>query len=191
MAKQRLINCDFINDSAFIDQTSNKAKLLYLIMFANADDKGFVGNAKNIVESLQKNDSEFRNEINLELLENDYVAALRELVDKGLLFVFENKHNNKVYLIRHWYFHNKYKNGLRTNYYKYLNQVEVVDNEYVLKKSNTKENNKLNEIKLNEIKLNEKNDPKSNVSDKDWDKLFEDNNELKQEDYPFEIGDSK
>ena len=189
MAKQRLLNCDFINDSAFIDDTSNKAKLLYLIMFVNADDLGFVGNAKNIVDSLQKNDTEFRNEINLELLANDYVAALDDLVGKGLIYEFTNNHQNKIYLIRHWWYHNKYKKGLWTNYYKYYQQVEIVDNEYVLKKSKTKENNKLNQIKLNQNKDSSSNDNNVNeaktengVSKEEWDELFDEEQEQETQD---------
>ena len=153
MAKQRLVNCDFINDSAFKVDTSNKAKLLYLMLIVNADDKGFVGNTKEIVESLQKNDNDFRNEVNLELLENDYNSALNELLDKGFLYVFKNNHGSKVYLIRHWWYHNKLKQGLWTNYYKYSLMVDIVDNEYVLKKSDTKENNKINQDKINQIKV--------------------------------------
>ena len=151
MAKQRLLNCDFINASSFKVEMSNKAKLLYLFMFANGDDRGFVDNTNELIKTLQENDIEFRNEINLELLNNDYQSALKELIDKGLIYEFNNNHKNKVHLIRHWYYHNKLRQGLWTNYYKYLCMVEVVNNEYVLKEKPLKEK-KLNENKLNEIK---------------------------------------
>ena len=42
MATKRMINCDFLNASKFKTRLSNKAKLLYMYMFINADDKGFV-----------------------------------------------------------------------------------------------------------------------------------------------------
>lgn len=155
MARQRLINCDFLNDSAFKEDTTNKAKLLYLMMIINADDKGFVGNTRNIINSLQNNDTKFRNEINLQLLQNDYESALEELIEKGFLYEFINKHHNKVHLIRHWWYHNKMKKELWTNYYKYSKLVEVEDNEYVLKKSKTKENNKINQDKLNQNNINQ------------------------------------
>lgn len=178
MAKQRLLNCDFINASSFKVEMSNKAKLLYLFMFANGDDRGFVDNTNELIKTLQENDIEFRNEINLELLNNDYQSALKELIDKGLIYEFNNNHKNKVHLIRHWYYHNHLKKGLWTNYYKYVSLVEIVENEYVLKKRNThkekeKEENKLSEIKLNENKL-------SYVKDKN-------DNELNPNDYPFDL----
>lgn len=171
MARQRLLNCDFINDMTLV---SNNAKLLYLMLFANADDKGFVGNALDIIDNLDKNDKEYRNEINLSLLENDYPSALNELVNKGLLYEFKSNHGNNVYLIRHWYYHNKLKTGLWTNYYKYLQKVEIVNNEYVLKEKPLKEK-KVNENKLNEIKtLTEQdnnliynNEPEQNQEDDD------------------------
>lgn len=147
MAKQRLINCDFMNDMTHI---SNKGKLLYYTFFVNADDKGFVGNGKELIESLQGKTNE-SGEVNLSLLDNDFVSALHELLEQGLLYEFKSNHNNRVYLIRHWYYHNKLRQGLWTNYYKYLCMVEVVNNEYVLKEKPLKEK-KLNENKLNEIK---------------------------------------
>lgn len=151
MAKQRLINCDFMNN---MTKVSNKAKLLYYTMFVNADDRGFVGNAEDIIKNLNGNE----NDDTMALLENDYSTALNELVEKGLLYSFNSKHSNNIYLIRHWYFHNKYRNGLWTGYYGYLQQVEIINNEYILKEEKGKpfkEKNKLNEMKLNEIKLNE------------------------------------
>ena len=136
-----------MNDMTHI---SNKGKLLYYTFFVNADDKGFVGNGKELIESLQGKTNE-SGEVNLSLLDNDFVSALHELLEQGLLYEFKSNHNNRVYLIRHWYYHNKLRQGLWTNYYKYLCMVEVVNNEYVLKEKPLKEK-KLNENKLNEIK---------------------------------------
>ena len=184
MAKQRLINCDFIND---MTEVSNKAKFLYLMLFVNADDKGFVGNAKDIIENIEKKNDE-KNEISLELLENDYVSALHELVEKGLLYEFKSNHNNRIYLIRHWYYHNKLKHNLWTNYYKYLQKVEVVENEYVIKKRET-EKKPLKENKLNEIKLNENKVSESIEKDQEKEQNITEQNddELNPDDFPFEI----
>lgn len=184
MAKQRLINCDFIND---MTEVSNKAKFLYLMLFVNADDKGFVGNAKDIIENIEKKNDE-KNEISLELLENDYESALHELVEKGLLYEFKSNHNNRVYLIRHWYYHNKLKYNLWTNYYKYLQMVEVVENEYVIKKRET-EKKPLKENKLNEIKLNENKVSESIEKDQEKEQNITEQNddELNPDDYPFVI----
>lgn len=164
--KSRLINCDFLTTEAFNDKLSNKAKLLYVIMFINGDDKGFVSNTNTIISTLTKNDELFTNEINLSLLENDYPNALIELINRGYLYEFRDNHDNKVHLIRHWFVHNKWRKGLWTNYGSFLKQVELVEGKYVLKENTINENtiNEIKEIKddlplnkdelLNEIKRN-------------------------------------
>lgn len=131
--QQRLVNCKFIID---MTKVSNKAKLLYLMLFVNADDWGFVGNTENIIETLDNNDAQYLNQVNLSLLENDYKSALNELYQKGFLFEFVNTHGNKVYLIRHWFLHNKYYSKGWTNYKRYLKRVKVVDGEYVYRRNN-------------------------------------------------------
>lgn len=150
MAKKRLLNCEFINASSFKVNLSNKAKLLYVYMFVNADDKGFVDTTNEIIESLTKNDTDFRNEINLELLENDYNSALVELISKGLIYEFRDNHNNRIHLIRHWYFHNKMVKGLWTNYGGLLEKVHVSNNEYFMGKKPLKENN-INESNIDNV----------------------------------------
>lgn len=139
MAKKRLVNCDFLNSGSFA-QLTNNAKLLYMFMLTNADDKGFCDRTELIMENLQ--------------IGND---ALSELVNKGLLFQFKGNYENCVYLIRHWYYHNQYRDKLYTTYYKFLKKVILEDNKYMIKKEETiiKEDNKLKETKINEIKLNE------------------------------------
>lgn len=150
MAKKRLLNCEFINASSFKVNLSNKAKLLYVYMFVNADDKGFVDTTNEIIESLTKNDTDFRNEINLELLDNDYNSALVELISKGLIYEFRDNHNNRIHLIRHWYFHNKMVKGLWTNYGGLLEKVHVCNNEYFMGKKPLKENN-INENNIDNV----------------------------------------
>ena len=46
MERQRLINCDFLNFGGFLDNISNKAKLVYFMFIVNADDKGLIYVAK-------------------------------------------------------------------------------------------------------------------------------------------------
>ena len=170
--KQRLINCDFINAMS----VSNKAKLLYVYMFVNADDLGFVSNVSNIITLLTSNEGENNS---LELLNNDYNSALEELGQMGLLYRFTDKHNNSAYLIRHWFIHNKWKKELRTNYYKFRQLVKLDDYEYHLKES-SKEKVKLN---INENNINQDNtnqdmsnwDYLVNSIDKHWEKENEDN----------------
>ena len=174
MIKKRLINCDFLNACSFIDNISNKGKLLYIYMFLNGDDMGFVSNANTIVNSLEKNDKSYRNEINLTLLNNDYPCALNELLEKGLLYVFVDRHQNNVYLIRHWFKHNQYRKGLTTNYTTLLRQVQLVEWEWQKKP--------LKEIKINENKVNEIKENKEEISQEEWDRLFIDHDKDKGED---------
>lgn len=158
MSRQRLINCDFLSTEAFNDKISNKAKLLYFTMFLNGDDRGFVGNTNSIISTLENNDNEFVNNIDLSLIENNYHTALLELISMGYLYEFRDNHENKVHLIRHWFIHNRYRKGLLTNYVSFLKLVDLVEGKYVLKINKNKINqNKLNESKVNENKLNENN----------------------------------
>ena len=152
MARHRLINCEFINASSFKVNVSNKAKLLYLSMLLNGDDRGFVDNTQELINSLTQNEKDFNNTISLDLLENSYNSALQELIDKGYLYEFTDNHKNKVHLIRHWFYHNKYKQGLWTNYKTFWEQVKLDNNEYVFGKKPLKEN-KLNQNKPNQDKL--------------------------------------
>lgn len=171
MAKyKRMINCDFVNASSFKLKTSNRAKLLYFFMLSNADDKGFVDNADELVELLDSNDRKFGNSSGAILMPENFQTALDELIDKSLLYKFEDKHNNKIYLIKHWYYHNQMpKDRVRdSSYEKYLEQVKINDEkEYELclsakqvpsKCDTTAEQvstqNKINKSKVNKSKLN-------------------------------------
>lgn len=144
-----------MKSSAFKVNISNKAKLLYFLMFASADDKGFVDTTDEIIQTLTDNDKEFDNSVSLELLDNTYQSALQELLSKGYLYEFVNKHKNKVYLIRHWFLHQKLVSGYSTNYMKYYHQVSVADNEYILKKEKPLKE-KDNSIEENSIEDNSK-----------------------------------
>ena len=157
--KQRLINCDFINAMS----VSNKAKLLYVYMFVNADDLGFVSNVSNIITLLTSNEGE---NISLELLNNDYNSALTELGNMGLLYKFTDRHGNSAYLIRHWFIHNKWKKDLRTNYFNFRSLVKLEDYEYHLKES-SKERVKLN---IKQSNINQDNTKQDNWGDS-WDML--------------------
>ena len=155
MPRQRLINCDFFGVSGFTKNLSNKAKLLYFFFLANADDKGFVGNGLDLAENLDQCEQDFENV----LFQYKYVDALKELVDKRLVYAFEDKCHNKTYLIRHWFLHNKNQKFLTTNYVSYLAKVELIDGEYHLKSEKKplkeKENKETKEIKTNETNESE------------------------------------
>ena len=176
MAKHRLINCEFINASSFKVNISNRAKLLYLLMIANADDKGFVDSTDELINALEKNDLEFDKKISLELLQNTYESALNELLSKGYVYEFNDNHGNRVHLIRHWFYHNKFIKGLWTNYDNFLQQVFLEKNKYTLGKKPLKEN-KIKETNVNQDKPNE------DMSEEEIDSLL---NEFKERDNPSE-----
>ena len=166
MSKHRLINCEFINASSFKVSISNRAKLLYLMMFTSADDRGFVDTTNDLINTLTNNDKEFDKGISLELVENTYDTALIELLDRGYIYEFIDKHHNKIYLIRHWFLHNKLIRGLWTNYRGFLENVYLEDNEYKLGKKPLKED-KLKENNINHNKLNQ-----NNIDDEEWNELM-------------------
>ena len=162
MAKyKRMVNCDFVNASSFKLKISNKAKLLYFFILTNADDKGFVDNTDELIELLDSNDRKFHNEASLDLVPYNFTTALTELLEKGLLFEFTDKHNNHIYLIKHWYLHNIIpKARVRdSSYEKYLESAEINDDgEYVVKQMTSKckaDDKQVNaQIKVNKSKVN-------------------------------------
>ena len=131
------------------------------MMLLNGDDRGFVDSTTDLINALEKNDNEVDKVERLELLENTYNTALNELLEKGYLYEFKDNHYNKVHLIRHWFFHNKYVKGLWTNYKNFLELVHLENNEYILnsvKPPKEDKENKINEIKVNEIKVSDPQD---------------------------------
>ena len=132
MIRYRLINCDFLNASTFTNSLGNKAKLLYLMMITNADDLGFVSNVHTIIDVLTNSDDE-SNQVNMVLLKNDYTSALVELISKTYIYRFVDKHGNEIYVIKHWFMHNRYKQGLKTNYFTFYNQLVMENGEYYFK----------------------------------------------------------
>lgn len=173
MARHRLLNCEFLNASSFKVNVSNKGKLLYMMMILNGDDRGFVDSTNDLINALTTCEKEFDNTISLDLLENTYNSALQELLDKGYLYEFKDNHNNKVHLVRHWFFHNKYVKNLWTNYKNFLELVHLENSEYILnsvKPLKEDKENKLNEIKPNEIKEKEVDPPDTSteIKDENW-----------------------
>lgn len=183
MARHRLVNCEFLNAGSFKVNISNKAKLLYLMMIVNADDRGFVDSTQDLINSLTSNEKEFDNHISLELIDSTYNTALNELLDKGYIYEFVDNHKNKVHLIRHWFFHNKLIKGLWTNYRAFLSQVYLEENEYLLGKKPLKED-KLKETKQNESKLNQ---DELNYFNDNKGKEQEQSDEFTEDDFPFPV----
>lgn len=179
--QKRLINCNFVNSGSF-SKISNKAKLLYLMFLLNADDKGFVDNSNDIIEKLNRSDMERGdNSSSLLLLNNDYVSALNELIERGYLIAFANNHGDFIYLVSHWYFHQEYTSKTKTNYYNFFQQVQVVNGQYEKREKPLKEK-KLKEININENNINEMKEkevtPSPTESTDEWDKMI---NDLKEE----------
>lgn len=168
MPRQRLINCDFFGVSGFTKNLSNKAKLLYFFFLTNADDKGFVGNGLDLAENLDQCEQDFENV----LFQYKYVDALKELVDKRLAYEFKDRVGNKVYLIRHWFLHNKNQKFLTTNFVSYLSKVELVNNEYHLKSEKEKPLKEKEIEKNKEIKENKPNEIKEENGENGWDEMM-------------------
>lgn len=103
----------------------------------NADDLGFVGNGDKIAESLDQNEQTYDNA----LFQLKFADATKELLDKGYLYVFTNKHGNHTYLVRAWFTHNRYRHGLQTLFAKYRCLVELDEGEYHLKEEKGEEDN--------------------------------------------------
>lgn len=182
MAKHRLLNCEFINAGSFKVNVSNRAKLLYLMMFVNGDDRGFVDTTEDLINALEKNDNELDKVERLELLQNTYASALDELLDKGYIYEFKDNHNNKVHLIRHWFYHNKLKKGLWTNYRNFLELVSIENNEYILNSVKKP----LKEDKINETKVNENKPNNFFDENKENDNTVE-SDDLNENDFPFPV----
>ena len=174
MINRRLINCDFLNHSGFKVGLSNKAKLLYFFFLANADDKGFVGNAKDLAESLDRCEEDYENA----LFQYKYVDAIHELVEKRLIYEFLDKCGNGTYLIRHWFYHNKQQPFLTTNYMGLLEQVELVHDEYHLKNHEEKKPYKENKIKEKQNKQNLKSNSYKKIYDNDIDTSSNEGNSI-------------
>lgn len=143
---KRLISCDFINASSFKVKLSNKAKLMYLFLITNADDKGFVANALETAKVLEEIDNTKENNV---LVPFTYEDALQELIQSGHIYQFTDNHGNNTFLIRHWFCHNKLIKGLESNYQSLLKQVELIDNEWCMKKKPLKENKESKENNTN------------------------------------------
>ena len=117
-------------------------------MILNADDKGYCDKAAELVQTFQESEDNYDNK---GLCDYKYQDALKEIVDKGLVLEFENKHGNKVYLIRHWFFHQRFKSGLTTNYYSLEKNITLLDNEYALGKKESDNKEKKNKVKYSKV----------------------------------------
>lgn len=84
MAKRRCFAIDFYHKEEFLD-LSNGAKVLYLGLLLSSDDEGVVINHRTTMRIIGATETD-----------------LRELSETGLLIKI-----NDVYIIRHWYMHNK------------------------------------------------------------------------------------
>lgn len=96
MALKRMFSKTITNSDAFLDMGLS-TQALYFHLNMNADDDGFVGNAKRIMRMIGANDDE-----------------LKVLLAKSFLISFEGG----VCVIKHWLIHNTLKNDRikETNY---------------------------------------------------------------------------
>lgn len=185
MPNQRLLNCDFFIKGAFDGVSSNKAKLLYFYLFINADDLGFVGNADKVIKSLNEESAEENG-----LVTYSFENAADELIDKGFLFRFIDRHGNQILLIRHFFMHNKYNaRYCTTNYLSLRAKVELVDGCWEMKREPLKENKANNTNNTN--KSIEKEEEKEIVKEGElsWEEIMDSLNSAKEEEHddPFPL----
>ena len=149
MTRYTLINCDFLVQSTFL-KLSNKSKLLYYAFLTNADSLGIVGNCDEIIQSLVRCDDDYENAKMLgtiDALNDDYITAKIELMNKCYTYLFNDKLGNEIFVVKHWFLHNKYRPNLTTNYKKIFKQLEIIDGEYYLKTHKKGETSKEEESK--------------------------------------------
>lgn len=170
MIRYKLINCDFLNNSAFMDNLSNKAKLLYYEFIANSDDLGFVANGSSLANQLDSCSQNYENV----LFAYKFTDAIHELVERGYVYDFTDRHNNHIYLIRHYFKHNKNKDFLFTTFTSYYDRVELVNGEYILK--NHKREQEKKPFKEKENKENESKAKQNNTNLKETEKDKESEN---------------
>lgn len=102
---------------------------------------GAVGEAEVILTLLQaKADNE--GDTGVGLVKTDYRSALDELVEKGLVYEVKLTGGNAVYIIKHWWLHNKWRKYLKTNYFKAINEFYIEQGEYRPKNERKKKNQK-------------------------------------------------
>ena len=137
-AGNRLINTNFLKS---LTRLTNRALLLYYSFITWADSMGAVGEAEVILTLLQaKADNE--GDTGVGLVKTDYRSALDELVEKGLVYEVKLTGGNAVYIIKHWWLHNKWRKYLKTNYFKAINEFYIEQGEYRPKNERKKKNQK-------------------------------------------------
>lgn len=111
MAHCRMISNVIVEDNQFLN-LPHTAQSLYLQLLINADDEGFVMNAKHVAKR-----SRLTKKILNILSEHDYIIYFEE---------------TDVALIKHWYKHNRLKSVKKSYCVREKSQVCLVDNCYTL-----------------------------------------------------------
>ena len=143
--------------------------------------------SKDNNKNKDKSSNESKNseeEDNNSLVQYTYESAADELVERGFLLKWVDKHQNPIYLIRHFFIHNKYNpKYISTNYFSLRAKVELIDGCWELKENHLRKENQEN----NANKENKSND--NNDWEEDWDKTMKELNEspsCSQEQKPFQ-----
>ncbi len=119
MAKRRCINIELFENEKFLE-LSDKSKILYFGLMLHSDDEGFIINPMSTMRLLKKQKKYFD-----ELIENGYIMQVDD-----------------VYVIKHWYAHNRIppSKRLMTKYYKQHAKLKVnFSGEYVFAHENSSE----------------------------------------------------
>lgn len=103
MAKKRMFHQDIVQSDAFMDMPQS-SQLLYFHLCMEADDEGFIGNAKRVMRGVGSSDDDYK-----------------ILIAKRFILVFPEG----VCVIKHWLIHN-YISSDRFHETKYLDQKKLL-----------------------------------------------------------------
>lgn len=163
MQQRRMFSKEIVCSDMFLC-LSNEAQVLYFHLVLNADNRGYVNNARSVISMF--------NGITIENL-TELISA-KFVLDRG----------NGLYLIKHWYIHNDIPTYIadETNYLEDLEKIYFDSNfayttrntnrtviEIIYKKPLKENKKKRNEIKIN----NEENIIDDNVKESTGDLLKE------------------
>lgn len=151
MAK-RLIDTSFLQSATFLELDKD-TRLFYITMICQADDLGFVDTISSIGALL-------------ELTEERTNEIIECLVAKGYVIEFVRK-RDKIYVIKHWFIHNKYRKGLWTRFQKQSDMLTLDYGVYELQEKTLKESN-INQNKVIQNKVNNNEE----CSQEEWENLI-------------------
>ena len=109
MANRRMFSKDIVESDAFLDLPA-ESKVLYFYLNMAADDDGFCSNPRAIMRQCNATDD-----------------AMRVLIAKKFVLVFQLENGSTIYLIKHWRVHNY----IRKDTYHESRYKELIEEIYI------------------------------------------------------------